>query len=286
MSDVHIDRNRSYDVLNSLADLPADCNTIVLAGDVSDDVMQTSRWIADLKKRTDRLIFVPGNHDFYNRGLNRSKIRMDNNDAVLTYKLDGPVTLVDGWPMPRTVHEIYNHYQNWCDSHGIIMLNKSSIVIDDVTFIGGTGWHDFVAGEPYSQSQQVLEWYENGSDPDYIIWNKNGSTKDAVMTEAMLEYVHINEAVRNATGKVVVVTHHLPHRELSWARPEMDVWTKLLGMYVNSLMETIVSPKIKYWCYGHTHRRNIKDIHGITYVCNPVGYPNENSRWKAIDFEV
>jgi len=73
MSDVHIDRNRSYDVLNSLADLPADCNTIVLAGDVSDDVMQTSRWIADLKKRTDRLIFVPGNHDFYNRGLNRSK---------------------------------------------------------------------------------------------------------------------------------------------------------------------------------------------------------------------
>jgi len=33
---------------------------------------------------------------------------------------------------------------------------------------------------------------------------------------------------------------------------------------------------IKYWFYGHTHTPLNVKIHNIPFLCNPIGYPNEN----------
>ena len=40
--------------------------------------------------------------------------------------------------------------------------------------------------------------------------------------------------------------------------------------------------KIKCWIYGHTHTPSSVIIHDIPFVCNPIGYPNENIK---LDFQ-
>lgn len=40
--------------------------------------------------------------------------------------------------------------------------------------------------------------------------------------------------------------------------------------------------KIKCWFYGHTHTPLDTMINEIPFLCNPIGYPNEN---KEINFE-
>jgi hypothetical protein len=34
--------------------------------------------------------------------------------------------------------------------------------------------------------------------------------------------------------------------------------------------------KIKCWIYGHTHTPLDSIMHGIPFLCNPIGYPDEN----------
>jgi hypothetical protein len=40
--------------------------------------------------------------------------------------------------------------------------------------------------------------------------------------------------------------------------------------------------KIDGWFYGHTHTPSLKKNHNIPLLCNPIGYPNENTK---IDFQ-
>ena len=40
---------------------------------------------------------------------------------------------------------------------------------------------------------------------------------------------------------------------------------------------------IKIWFYGHTHMASKKKICNIPFVCNPIGYPNEN---VILDFDL
>jgi hypothetical protein len=40
--------------------------------------------------------------------------------------------------------------------------------------------------------------------------------------------------------------------------------------------------KIKCWVYGHTHTPSNIIINGIPFLCNPIGYPNEN---EILNFE-
>jgi len=50
---------------------------------------------------------------------------------------------------------------------------------------------------------------------------------------------------------------------------------------MDDLIETKGS-KIKCWIYGHTHTPSNVIINGIPFLCNPIGYPDENSK---IDFQ-
>lgn len=269
ISDVHVDITPwSWESLDNRS---ADCETIVVAGDVSNDIWVTSKWLVDLKERFANVIWVPGNHDFYNSGLHRTRLASAKLDAQ--------------YPYPGNVQQIYDHYKKWSQDHNINMIHKSSVQIDNVMFVGATGWHDFVAGEPYSKDEQIDAWFTRSADR-CINWTGQPKDWQVVENEAIQNASFIKNAVSNTQQPCVVVTHHLPHRLLSYARPYDQVWTKLHGMFVNTKFEDITNPNIKYWCYGHTHFRSMKEMNGITYVCNPVGYPGENSKWSMVELEV
>lgn len=77
----------------------------------------------------------------------------------------------------------------------------------------------------------------------------------------------------------VVITHHMPSERL------IDEKYKTLRMqpynqwFCCDLDELILQnkDKIKCWIYGHTHTPSVKKIGGVPMLCNPVGYPGENS---------
>lgn len=267
LSDVHVDIT-AWDPAR-LANRSPDCNTIVIAGDISNDIWITSKWIKSLKEEWPNVIWVAGNHDFFNVGFHRTRIFNMEVESL--------------YPYPKTVDEMHAHYAKYSAENGIHYLNQSSVVIDGVRFIGGTGWHDFVAGEPFSKGDQILEWMDTHD--GRIKWTNNRADPWIIEETAKQTCEYITNAVNDSQEPVVVVTHHLPHRELSVRRPHDISWTKMHGMFVNTMMEKVCDPKIKYWCYGHTHYGSWKTIAGMNYVCNPVGYPMENRSWQYVELD-
>jgi Icc-related predicted phosphoesterase len=92
--------------------------------------------------------------------------------------------------------------------------------------------------------------------------------------------------VKQAIGPTIVVTHHLPHRDLCWQKPHDIAWTALHGSFANTGLESITDPKIKMWIYGHTHQRGMTTINGQQYMCNARGYPGENPGWVPVVFDI
>lgn len=270
VSDLHVDLNHwDWEVLDPFSST----KTLVVAGDISNDVWEACRWLREARTRFENLIWVAGNHDFYNLGFHQT--RMVN------------AQFEQEWPYPSCVPEMVQHYRRWCKAHDIHFLHRNSVLIGNVRFIGATGWHDYQAGEPYSSSQQIDAWYRLLHDT-HIKWEKSVTEPDHryALEEGAKDHAYIQDALAAVTEPVVVITHHLPHRRLSWQRPHDPSWTMIHGSFVNTRMESVSSPHIRYWIHGHTHRRHMVDIDGMTYVCNARGYVGENHRWEPILLEV
>ncbi len=271
ISDIHVDLNPwdwSY-----LESVDRDVNTIVVAGDISNDVFEASRWLVEAKRRFENVIWVAGNHDFYNLGFHQTRVY----DREFSAK----------WPYPCDVAEMVNHYKRWSEAHGITFLHRSTVTIEGVTFIGATGWHDYRGGEPYSSEDQIKVWYDVLNDR-MINWQQGLIKPDHLkpFDAGVRDWEAVRDHVETTDGPLVVITHHIPHRRFLWQRPHDRVWTMLHGSFANTRFESIVDPKIRYWIYGHTHRRDMADIGPTTYVCNARGYRGENDRWEPVILEV
>ena len=54
------------------------------------------------------------------------------------------------------------------------------------------------------------------------------------------------------------------------------------GAFVSNLDEFIMDhPQIKLWTHGHVHNVFDYTIGETRVVCNPRGYPGENTEWDA-----
>lgn len=263
ISDIHADLNR-WD-WNLLSSIPSDIDTIIVAGDIDNRVDAACQWILELRNRFKTVIWVAGNHDFYNIGPKQSELC--------------------GYKPPHTVPEIIAHYRMWSDLNDIVFLHREKFDHNGIRFIGATGWHDYVAGEPYSTDHQISTWYNCISDT-HIKWDNGEPYHVHPYDAGIKDYDAIKYMVEQSHLPVVVITHHIPHRKLLWHRPNDQTWTMLHGSFANTKLERIVDPKIKYWIYGHTHNRGMTKIGDTEYVCNARGYRYENPSWEPIILEI
>ena len=255
--------------MTELADLAKSVDTLVVAGDIANDVWTVCKWLKQSREMYQRVIWVAGNHDFYNADFHTTKVYNPN------------------WPSPKSVPEILNLYSKWSQDNDIVFLNRSSVTVDNITFLGATGWHDFIAGEPWDSDQQITAWYNTLSDTR-IIWQNDQTKADHrfPMNAAKADADWLNSAVNQTRNQCVVITHHLPHRALKWEQLHDLAWTQMHGCFVNTMCEGINDKKIALWCYGHTHQRGMKTVNEVTYVCNSRGYYHENPSWQPIVLEV
>jgi Icc-related predicted phosphoesterase len=198
------------------------------------------------------------------------------------------------------------------------ILDKEHVVIDDVTFIGGTLWTDMNAQDPvtlahirgvmndfriiqnstemvsYKTMVNAYDAYGNIKldENDQPIQQAEFHKRPARFTpedtvrdhKKMLEYIQVTTAMLGENpNKYVVVGHHAPSKASTHPRYKTEVIMN--GAYSSRLDQFILdNPQIKLWTHGHTHEDFDYMIGSTRIVCNPRGYINYEDR--ADDFKL
>ena len=194
------------------------------------------------------------------------------------------------------------------------ILDKESVLINDVMFIGGTLWTDMnkedgitlfhmksmmndfrtVKNSNRMVSRKVMK-YKKDENGQYVSEIKDGvsvmieegfefkeyvstfSPEDAVEDhKKMLGYLKVVIEGKH-DQKFVVVGHHAPTKLSTHPRYADELIMN--GGYSSDLSEFILDhPQIKLWTHGHTHEEFDYLMGTTRIVCNPRGYINYEDR--------
>jgi len=195
-----------------------DVETLIMAGDIIliKDFKKHKSFFEQVSKLYKNVIYVIGNHCWYNG----------------TY--------------PDDLNTLRNHLKSFSNIH---VLEKQSIEIGDILFIGGCLWTDCNKSDPMTmmvltQSMNDFRIINNGSVPFTV--------EDAVKDhEECLKYFR-KELGKNKDKKCVVISHHAPSfgciNEIYHNEHHLNYG------YFSNLDQFILDRKqIKVWVHGHVH---------------------------------
>ncbi len=244
VSDTHFEFdkiNSNYEkMINTKSDI------LVLAGDIDVSV----NIVSTLKKIKEdcydkQVIYIPGNHCYY--GASRKT-------------LDKELMSVSG--------------------NNLHVLIEDTIAINDIIFIGSTGWWDGSSGPIGMNAIHGLNdfsmIYDIMSNNNGISW---GQKAKSFIESKLCFYKH-----NFPDMKRVVITHHFPHRGSIDPRFKGSA---LNVCFYNAWEDLIQEYRPEFWIHGHTHTGWDYNVHsnwgnpqvprddkGYTrIICNPQGYP-------------
>jgi predicted MPP superfamily phosphohydrolase len=148
----------------------------------------------------------------------------------------------------------------------ISFLDNSYEIYNQYCFIGTTLWSKIT-----NPKYKINDVY-NIPQFNHIEYNK--------LNAASIEF--LEDAIND---NCIIITHHLPSDSLTHPKYKNDLLLLPYNQWFSCDMDTFIEnnkSKIKCWIYGHTHTPSNKMIHDIPFVCNPIGYPDEN--WN-VDFQ-
>jgi predicted phosphodiesterase len=232
-----------------------DGEVLVIGGDISNSIDDVRKVVANAADVYASVVFVDGNHEHYNlRSYCENMI--DYND-MQTEKV-------------TFLHE-----------------NAPFVVKGNTMFLGLNGWYDWRCFEPdFSHNDAYEEWQRNMSDYNCILFDEG---KPDVLADRQAQCLaKALDQMAEKVDNVVVVTHTVPSAALAEVRHVS--WNRLIPSFVNSQMASVRGSnganKIRFWLYGHAHRRQDTVVDGIRYVNNSVGYPREQGVWRLQRIEV
>lgn len=177
-------------------------------------------------------------------------------------------------------HEFYHgkffagveHLREECSKYpNIHFLERDTVTIDGVVFVGGTLWTDCNKFDPLT-----LHALRDMMNDFRIIRNDYQgyrTLKPADICERhkkTLDYFRVVLA-DHKEDRCVVVGHHSP--SFQSVHPQYAHDTLMNGGYHSDLSEFILDhPQIKLWTHGHTHHPFDYVIGETRVVCNPRGY--------------
>lgn len=219
---------------------PVDSDVVVLAGDI-DLADRGIHWAAK-RFAGRRVIYVLGNHEFYN----------GHYQAVV------------------------QRCQKTADEHGIIFLEDGEAIIDGVRFLGATLWSDF---RLYGRARERITAMETAdlflSDFQCIRYadddcsDRRFRPADAAERHRHSRYFLEGTLAAPFEGKTVVVTHFLPSRRSIAPKYHGDA---LNPYFCTNLASTIKEEQPALWIHGHTHDSCDYRIGRTRVICNPRGY--------------
>ena len=167
----------------------------------------------------------------------------------------------------------------------IRLLEKESVEIDGVVFVGGTLWTDLNKNDPITA--YTLKTSMNDYRVITNLYKDKGLyyklTPEYTLAEHNLTKQFISDAVAASGDKpVVVVTHHSPSKLSIKPRYQGDF--HMNGGYSSAMEDFILDrPQIKFWTHGHTHDTFDYMIGECRVICNPRGYAGYEERATEFD---
>jgi len=149
----------------------------------------------------------------------------------------------------------------------ISFLNNNYEQYNNYCFIGSTLWSKIT-----NPSHKINDMYYIPNF-DYNQYNR----LNMLSVDFLEDTIQKNE-------NCIVITHHIPSSSLidiKYKTPKMIPYNQWFYCNMDHLIKT-QKDKIKCWIYGHTHTPSENIINEIPFLCNPIGYPNENSK---LDFQ-
>jgi hypothetical protein len=218
-----------------------------MAGDLCHAPANGVHWLAAHIAHAMPCIYVAGNHEFYKGSIKEG--------------------LEDG-------RSVATQFSN------IHFLENDITVIDGVRFIGATLWTDYrIEGHPHVamfHARERMNDYKKIARQRHPWQRFQPETAYRMHQQSRL---FIETALKiDPVKTAVVVTHHLPHAKSIPARFQGDL---LNAAYASDLSDVIKSGRPALWVHGHTHDSCDYVIGDTRIVCNPRGYDDENSRFKA-----
>ena len=258
ISDLHLENYPDY-----VPQAAPDIDVLILAGDIG-SYQAGSRLTSDdfgLRRFSPRrpgsewprVFYIPGNHEF------------------------------DGLEFDAT----YQKLRDTCDGLGIEWLERETITVGAVRFIGTTLWSDFEAlAKSRSTMTEQMKALEKAYRAANFYLSKNTTFKDGapMLAEDIRLLAHecqrwLRDALASPfDGSTVTVTHFAP--TLQSADPRYGMTPGTAG-FCNSLDDLL--PLSDVWMHGHLHCANDFVASGIAdgapYSCrviaNPRGYPEK-----------
>jgi len=245
LSDIHAEihaESREF----SPAPAAARVDVVVLAGDVHSQG-RSVQWALDAFSVP--IVMVAGNHEFYGTEIESTQRRFAQDAAASRGRL---------------------HY-----------LERQSVVIDGVRFLGATAWTDFQFGgnAPLAKleaDRRMNDYRSIRKGRDQHRLRPDDTERFAQASRRWIEA----ELSTPFDGKTVLVTHHpIIARSLDPAkRPRLldaaycNTWDHLLFEPFHALCLAV---------HGHTHHAVDYVVNQTRVVSNPVGYPGERTGYQA-----
>lgn len=250
ISDLHIDINSEFPVINKLCDIvkSRQLDILLVAGDISENVRMTLDAVELLNKQSGAAVyFVPGNHDMWDTGGPEEK---GDTDKVYAMYSASPCCL--------------------CGK--AIKLNESW------TLFGDIGWYDYSFGsDKFSREEFDKMHYENRTWQDHIKnkWTVDNISKNQEMLDRLTSLMR-----ENPSEHKILVTHMLVHPAFTVSRPgQWEYFNAFLGSsaYYNLCKEF----QVDYAQMGHVHYRKVVEEGDSVYVCACLNYASE---WRSNDY--
>lgn len=246
-SDLHREFGIREDLYEKMISTEAD--VLVLAGDISNSRNITDSLLRIQEDSNKPIIFVPGNHEYYH------STRKTLDKELLSIK-----------HLNDKIH----------------VLIEDEFCIDDVVFIGSTGWWDGSNGEVGLTVKQGLNDFlliydlMDEENLDGIAWGREA----AIYLSLRMHHYRCNFPDK----KLCIVTHHYPHpRSLS---PQYN--NSPLNVCFGNRWEWMIERyQPEYWIHGHTHdgfdyivsendhNKLYDELRKTRIICNPQGYPEK-----------
>lgn len=209
---------------------------LMLPGDICeiDKLNKIAAFLEDMSVRFKNVVYVLGNHEFYNGHLIRSVDKLKERVKDL-----------------KNVHILVNDCVN----------------IDGVNVIGATLWTNFNKGDPMAM------WDAERNMRDYKkikIGNYSRLKANDVLGQHIKSLAYIRQKLVEFAGqRNIVMSHHAP-TVLSISSDHRN--DPLNPAYVSELSEFIYEHNPSVWIHGHVHQSFDYDMHGCRVICNPRGY--------------
>lgn len=219
---------------------------LVLAGDICEFgyiTFYAAAWKA-LANRFKAVVWIPGNHEYCG--------------ATTPYG-----------------NQTFFYFKELLRKYGKIhLLDDSSITIDGTKIYGTSLWTDYRNNPLYALQCSGMWDFRHGL--TYENEDARRTTPSDYVTRHKVAIDKLQTELAKP-GELVVVSHFAPSKKSTHARYAAQP-DGVNSHFVNDLDQLIeANPQIRLWIHGHTHTQFDYMVGSTRVVCNPKGFPTEDT---------